>query len=449
MPTSPASATEPLAATVADLQRRELRRLFGGFVAGRIAFMPMPMIIATWLAIADPTPWRRLLLLGCVLLMTSLSLRELWLFRTRGVEHLSANLNFGVAVAVQLSIIFATGGLESPIVPTLPVLTLAFALFLPGSLARASYLAQIGAVWIMLALALGRGLPTLVPLPFGGGPRAGHNDAHLILSAILVTVMLTVVFLGGGQLRKAYARMVGGLQEARDAALLAHAEKAQLLETLAGELAHELKNPLASVKGLAALVAKDAVELPGKSAERLAVLRGEVDRMQEILEELLNFSRPVAPLAMRSTDLTELCRQVVEQHEGMAAAQKVSLLVEAPGSPELKARCDARKIKQILVNLVQNALEASSSEGHVKLRVERVTKGRVAISVRDRGAGLRSDLAERIFEAGVTSKPTGSGLGLTIARTLAEQHGGAIQLTAQEGGGVCATLELPEEGASG
>jgi len=161
--------------------------------------------------------------------------------------------------------------------------------------------------------------------------------------------------------------------------------------------------------------------------------------MQGILEEFLNFSRPLLPLAQTEVDVCELCRDVVGLHEGLAADRRLTFMAL---DERLRVFCDARKVKQIVVNLVQNALEASGAGGEVQVAIDR-RDGHAAIRVLDRGQGLNGEQQARAFDLGFTSKARGSGLGLTIVRMLAEQHRGSARLYNREGGGCIAEVLLP------
>jgi len=127
-------------------------------------------------------------------------------------------------------------------------------------------------------------------------------------------------------------------------------------------------------------------------------------------------------------------------HLGMSELREVSIDLEAPD--KLEVQCDPRKVRQILVNLFQNALDVTAAHGHVLIQVSTLDDCAV-VSIDDTGAGLDPTLAERVFEAGVTNKPQGSGLGLNVARGLARQHGGDVSLTNRAEGGCRATLRLP------
>ncbi len=421
------------------LQREALSRLFLRFARLRMLLGPLPILLVASSLVGDDAVWRRWLMgLAAVLTVGGTAWAYVRVrrgnspFEVRGLQFVLLVLPF------YLSLCLANGGLESPMMQLIIPVSFFAALFVPVRNALIFVGCLMGVLWGLTALALTEAVPDLVPRIFGGGPRAGHNDALLLSYAVTTTFIIAWVTAVGFLVREAFNGMVQKALDARDEALTSHAENLRSLTTLSGEIAHELKNPLASVKGLAAMVAR---EVEGRPAERLAVLRREVDRMQEILEGFLNFSRPLLPLSEQRVALEELCRQVVELHEGLAGERGVALRSHA--ERPVSAWCDPRKVKQVLINLLQNALEASPRGATVEVVVLATPEGGGRIEVRDRGPGLSEEVRARLFEAGVTTKPKGSGLGLAIARALARQHGGELTLNPREGGGCVAELVLP------
>jgi signal transduction histidine kinase len=219
-------------------------------------------------------------------------------------------------------------------------------------------------------------------------------------------------------------------------AVNANVQRVRELSSLQGTLAHELNNPLAAIKGLAGLMALS----PEKSSERLEKLQGAVVRMQRVIEEMLSFSRPLTPLVLGRTDLRALGEEVSDTYRALAEQKRVELVV-APGPP-LELECDRDKLKQTLMSLLHNAVDASPEGEQIAITLIRDGK-RVRISVLDRGSGVPPHELGHIFEPGVTTKPDGSGLGLTIARALVQQHGGALTVENRKHGGFAAHVELP------
>jgi len=275
---------------------------------------------------------------------------------------------------------------------------------------------------------------TFVPLAFGGGARGSATDLLLYTRATVIVLALWWAALLGWVMRRAYRSAIQRAVDAHGQLLETQDESTKTLTTLAAEIAHELKNPLASVKGLAALVDRD---VSGKTKERVDVLRREIDRMQEILESFLTFSRPLVPLDVAPVQLAEVAQQVAAIHEGMASERGASIRLDV--KPEVVVKADVRKVKQVVINLVQNALDVTPSGGAVDVVVTSDGDG-ARLLVMDRGPGVLD--AERAFEPGVTTKEKGSGLGLTVARLVARQHGGDVRLLPRDDGGTVAELTL-------
>jgi two-component system sensor histidine kinase HydH len=423
-----------------EIQHEELSRLFGRVTLVRLAVVPVVVVLVAWLLVHPVVAWRRAVLVTLGLATAALFVHEVLYHRRHGLGRRAFAVNFAFASVGQAVAALATGGIESPFFFVMFPITFVIAAVVESPLVFWLVGVQMVEVWLMVWVKIGALLPHLNPGWFGGDLAPGWNHAHLLWAAGFASVALCVVtFLGRG-IRASFQGMVRRGLAAREEVLRAHREREHELAALSGEIAHELKNPLASIKGLSALLAQDAPA--GKPSERLLVLRREVDRMHVILDEFLNFSRPLVPLAVEQVDPGGLLGEVAQMHEGMAHERGVRLLVDADAR---SLRCDPRKLKQAIINLVQNAIEASPSGAEVELVAQDGADTR--IRVLDRGPGLDPSLADTVFDAGVTSKPRGSGLGLTIARALARQHGGDLALFSREGGGTIAEIRLPKDTA--
>jgi two-component system sensor histidine kinase HydH len=412
-----------------SVKHEVMRSLLARIVVVRLLFAPLFLSVIGLTTWADPAPWRLRLAGGLTAFLVALFSVEYWRW-DRGLSGPQAfPANVVGMLWIQLGVVVLTGGLDSPLLALLPMMNLQLAITFGPSLPLCAVLgAHVVTVWTLVALAA-NGVSLALP-------PARHEPwslPWLLLVGTVLTGMLGAAVVIGTKVRQLVSSTVSTALAAHDSERSAHAEHAREIVTLTGEIAHELKNPLASIKGLAALLARD---LSGKSAERLAVLRAEVDRMQETLDAFLDFSRPLVPLTQTEVDVAELGREVMALCDGIARMRGVTLVAD----PERTVvRADRRKLRQVLVNLVQNAIEASPSGGAVELRT-----GERRVEVLDRGPGVAEEIREHIFEAGVTTRARGSGLGLTIARALVQQHGGELRLLRREGGGTKAMVELPE-----
>jgi two-component system, NtrC family, sensor histidine kinase HydH len=421
------------------IEREELARIFGQLVLARMVALPVVVALVCWLVWVEPSGWRRVALGGAMAVILVLFLAEWLRYRRQGMARGALATNLGVAVVTQMAVAFASGGIESPfLVVALPLGMITSVLFRPPLQLLVPFF-QVAAVLAMGWIGAGGAIADFNLASFGGGPRIGADVNHVWAHAGMLCFVLVMSQLLGRAFRKVFENILRRKLAAQEEALRDHRERAEELTALSAEIAHELKNPLASVKGLSGLLGQHLPD--GKGAERLAVLRREVDRMQSILDEFLNFSRPLVPLALGDTDVAALCQEVAALHEGMARERSVHLAVAEGGA--VTARCDPRKVKQVLINLVQNALDASAAGSEVGIAAEPLEAGGALVRILDRGRGIDPGLGEKVFSPGVTTKSNGSGLGLTIARSLARQHGGDLLLRPRTGGGTEALLTLP------
>jgi two-component system NtrC family sensor kinase len=242
-----------------------------------------------------------------------------------------------------------------------------------------------------------------------------------------------------GRLAAQFNRMTEALR-AHQEQLVQH-EKLAGIGRLAAGVAHEINNPLGVILGYVRLLQRKA---EGSLAEDLKVVEEEAVRCQQIVEGLLELSRPgrvaVEPLALR-----EVCSEVVARLQESSKLQSVDVRVEgdAPGWAH------PQRVRQVLFNLVVNAAEAAGSGGRVEVRIEPQAGGGASVAVSDSGPGVKPEDRPRLFEPFFTTKSSGTGLGLAVSQAIAHAHGGRIEADAGPLGGARFTLHLPppREGA--
>ena len=404
-------------AGLAQLQSAEVGRAFAALMWVRFALFPIVVGVILWHWVAtDRSTTKLLLIIGLYIVPALVYLAILLRQRRRLIQPRA--LGFGILGVIAFVVAAAafSGGLDSPFVILLPAVAATTAV---GGERRHVFVAaamQIAAVPLLALI---------------GASRPGFTIGMLLFG---IGVGISI----GLALRAMFERMLVRALQARDDLLRMHSEQLQALTTFSSEIAHELKTPLASIKGLTGLALVE-LEQPARAAERLGVLRNEALRMQRLLDEFLDFSRPLAPLALDTANGLQIAEEVIDLFQGLVRERQLSLRLYGES---VELRCDARKIKQVLINLVQNAVEASAPRSEIVVQVEPGLGG-ATIRVLDRGHGLSDAVARRVFEAGVTTKARGSGLGLTIARSIARQHGGSLALHPRDGGGCVAELVLP------
>jgi signal transduction histidine kinase len=431
-----------------QLRSEQMNKLVSRLLVMRLRAAPVAFALIAWFAWSDSAPWRRYGLVGMFVTFTTVQALTLWQLSKRMPQRMVIGWNTAVMSLAFMAVLWFTGGVDSPITPGIIFLCGILPVVLPRRAAMAAVLTSVAGLAALTVVQAMGWFPHALPDAFGGGPYAGTRALVAMRGGFTAITILVGMFV--------YMRVRNVLDETadraistREEALADYAEQNRTMTLVAGEIAHELKNPLASIKGLSSLVARELQSKSmDKAAEQMAVLRREVDRMQNILEEFLNFSRPLVPLSLAPFSVADVCVDVARLHAGVAAERGVEIDVQVAGDAQIRA--DRRKVKQVLVNLVQNALDASPSGSHVELSIDRAFDAgpAVRVRVRDRGTGLAEEVASRAFDAGVTTKANGSGLGLTLSRALARQHGGDLTLGDAEGGGCVAELVLPEEARS-
>jgi two-component system, sporulation sensor kinase C len=214
-------------------------------------------------------------------------------------------------------------------------------------------------------------------------------------------------------------------------------DKLSMAGMLAAGIAHEIRNPLTSLKGFLQLTASKP------KPEYTAIMLSEVDRINEIVTELLELAKP-KETAFEERDLPALLEQTVTLLEAQANLSNVTLAMEpnARELPPIIVTCEENKLKQVFINLIKNAIEASAGGGAIRIAV-RSSDEQVVVEVTDTGSGLVEEQLEQLGQPFYTTKEHGSGLGLMVCRRIVQDHGGTIAFRSEAGEGTVVEVRLP------
>jgi signal transduction histidine kinase len=241
----------------------------------------------------------------------------------------------------------------------------------------------------------------------------------------------------GGAAGYAYRRFVLLERRTRQAERLAE------LGTLTGGLAHEIKNPLSTVQLNLQLLQEDiGPDNPAYSrvASRLNTVKNETFRLREILDDFLRYAGRIE-LEKKPVELGGLLDELVDFYSPQAQLQRVQLRLQRPDVPVV-VEVDQRLIKQAVLNLMINGLQAMSEGGELILRLN-ADRELARIDIIDTGPGITPDAVAKIFDAYYTTKRGGTGLGLAMARRIVNEHDGRLRVSSESGKGSDFTIELP------
>ena len=248
-----------------------------------------------------------------------------------------------------------------------------------------------------------------------------------------------------GDLGRNFNQMVRQLRESRieierlHRTQMSRAEHLATLGELATGLAHEIRNPLAGIAGVIEIIGRD---LPSTSPARAVVkdVRQEIARINHIVTDLLQTARPHPP-KVRKSDLNTTVEHAVMLGRQQALAKSIEIsLLKDPSLPEVDH--DSDQMHQVLLNLLLNALQAIDANGKIKVSVRKQGTAAV-VEVSDNGRGIAPDHLPNIFRPFYTTKGDGTGLGLSLARRIVEDHHGRIDVTSAVGQGTTFAVVLP------
>jgi signal transduction histidine kinase len=225
---------------------------------------------------------------------------------------------------------------------------------------------------------------------------------------------------------------------------LRHSERLASLGRLVAGVAHEVRNPLATIRLRVqmCLRAADTKQV----TDSCSIALQEIERLNGMVNRLLAFARPVQ-LHRESSNLRDLVEQRIDSFRESASKAGVTMVANLPHDP-LILEIDKNRMAQVFDNMIQNALDAMSDGGTLSVSLSAQEKttaigAGICVEFRDTGAGMSSSVADHVFDPFFTTKPTGTGLGLSISHELVQAHGGDIEVASEEGRGTCVRIRIP------
>jgi len=266
-----------------------------------------------------------------------------------------------------------------------------------------------------------------------------YATEQLVFPVLLNALGVTVVALLAGYLAERLRLTGGALQLATHRAQ--EAERLAVLGRIAAGLAHEIRNPLGSIMGSIEML-RESPELSEEDRQLCGIIKREARRLNDLVGDMVDLSKPRPPSA-EATDVASLAHEVVALSTNANRGSDVRVVYEGPPGPVL-ARCDGSQIRQVLWNLVRNAIQATSAGSAVMVRIE-VNERHVTLAVDDQGPGIPEDASERIFDDYFTTRTHGAGIGLAVVRRIVEDHapmGARLAVRRAAGGGASFQLTL-------
>jgi signal transduction histidine kinase len=324
----------------------------------------------------------------------------------------------------------------------------------------------LGGLWF--GVAGGLGIAVLSSIAFiphvllyvGHGPQAYLSELMEIVLYLAAGLLVGVISGRQTRLREGYQQLSEKLQASyvrlhdetaqliEAEARLAAAQKFSALGRLSASLAHEIKNPLASIKGTAEIL-RDEFPKDHPKREFVDILFKETGRLHDTVEEILHYSKGRPQEKEEATELlATVARHVGALLERQLREKQVRFTL--PENDEAQhLMVESAKFSQVLLNLCLNALDAVRPGGQIWLMAENAADGGWRISVCDDGPGVPEAEKERIFEPFYSGKADGTGLGLLISRKIVESYGGSLRVTDRPGGGACFEILLPVKNGAG
>lgn len=332
------------------------------------------------------------------------------------------------------ALVYITGGASSGATSLygLTCLTGAILLGLPGAIVAA---ASGAAAYLVLCAALGLHLVGVPPdQPAGAyATQWGELRYPMFVNLLAIVVVTLLASYLAERLRTTGGRLVQATARAEQA------ERLAALGRLAAGLAHEIRNPLGSIAGSIELL-RTGGTLSDEDRKLCEIIERETARLNDLVGDMLDLSRPRVP-ALEGVDLSATARDVVVLAGRSGRGVDVEVRFDGPSSAPVTA--DAAQMRQVVWNLVRNAIQASSAGAVVTVRLWRDASAWL-LEIRDQGRGIPAGARDRLFDAFFTTRTHGMGIGLAVVKRILDDHGFAIEVDSREGEGTAFRVRIPD-----
>ncbi|MCM3730297.1 ATP-binding protein [Fictibacillus nanhaiensis] len=221
---------------------------------------------------------------------------------------------------------------------------------------------------------------------------------------------------------------------------LIRTEKMNVVSQLAASVAHEIRNPMTSVRGFMQLMQKE--NLTQEQHLYISISIEELDRAQEIINQYLALAKPQTD-QYETIDLTSVIQQSIDVMHSYAILNSIHITQQVESSLEIEGL--KLEIQQVLINIIKNAIEAIKSEGEIWISAAKNSNGFVSILIKDNGVGMTENQMKKLGSPYYSTKEKGTGLGLTVCHQIVKQMGGQIMIKSELNKGTCFTINLPSK----
>jgi signal transduction histidine kinase len=278
------------------------------------------------------------------------------------------------------------------------------------------------------------GIISFLLLPYIFGVTGGTRDITREVAEIIF--YFAIAILSGVLVEREFAAR----RKQQEAQLkVERSQKLSLVGQLAAGVAHEIKNPLASIKGAADILSEEETAQDERE-EFKGILRNEIKRIDSTVTEFLKFARPKETKKER-VNLSKIVMAAIRQVQAQANRQGVSIDTFIEDGIDVNG--DPEKLHQMILNLILNAIQASREGGAIRVEMNDEIPSAARLEIVDKGAGIKQNDIEHIFEPFFTTKSSGTGLGLAIVKDIVDNHNGEISIDSEEGKGTKILVTIP------